>query len=69
MKKGKKRQTAVPRPVEPIVPVREYIYSFELSRPFPNVRSFIFKKSLSKSMADTFMELFGAPKKRPGVRV
>ena len=66
MKKSKKRKSVVPRPVEPIVSVREYIYSFELSRPFPNVRSFIFKKSLSKSMADTFMELFGTAKKRPG---
>jgi hypothetical protein len=66
----KKRKTIAapqPHPVELAPPAREYIYSFELSRPFPNVRTFIFKKPLSKSMADTFKELFGTSKKRPGV--
>ena len=47
----KNRKFATVKPVEQ-VPAREYIYSFELSRQFPNVRSFIFKKSLSKSMMD-----------------
>ncbi len=61
----KNRKFATVKPVEQ-VPAREYIYSFELSRQFPNVRSFIFKKSLSKSMMDTFMELFGTTKKRQG---
>jgi|GEM_PF-4632747 len=63
--KRKKRKAAAQQPAERI-PVREYIYSFELSRPFPNVRSFIFKKSLSKSMMDTFTELFGTSKKSNG---
>jgi hypothetical protein len=49
---------------EPAEPKREYIYSFELMRQFSSVRSFIFKKQLTKSMADTFMELFGSSKKR-----
>ncbi len=43
---------------------REYIYSFELMRPFSSVRAFIFKKQLSKSMVDTFMELFGSPRRK-----
>jgi hypothetical protein len=47
-----------------LIPQREYIYSFELSRPFPSTRAFIFKKQLSKSISDTFMELFGSAKKR-----
>ena len=64
----KRQKSKVVRPAPPAkAPAREYIYSFELSRPFPNVRSFIFKKSLSKSMTDTFMELFGTAKKRQSV--
>ena len=46
---------------------REYIYSFEVTHPYPSVRSFIFKKPLTKSMADAFMELFGGGKKRPAI--
>jgi hypothetical protein len=41
---------------------REYFYSFELTRPYPSVRSFIFKKPLKKSMKDTFSDLLGAKK-------
>jgi len=40
----------------------EYFYSFELARPYPSVRSFIFKKQLKKSMKDTVSDLFGARK-------
>jgi hypothetical protein len=49
------------------VAAREYIYSFEVTHPYPSVRSFIFKKPLTKSMADSFMELFGGGKKRPAL--
>jgi hypothetical protein len=64
--KGGKISTApylAPLPF-PAEKTRDYIYSFELTHSFPNVRSFIFKKPLSRSMSDTFMELVGGGKKR-----
>jgi hypothetical protein len=36
----------------------DYIFSFELSQPYPSLRSYLIKKPLKKSMKDTFLELF-----------
>lgn len=76
MKKSRASQRA-PAPFEEPLPFpakggesdapREYVYSFELTHAYPNVRSFILKKPLTKSMADTFVELVGFGKKRPAV--
>ena len=44
----------------------EYVYSFEIMQPYPSVRTFIFKKPLRHSMADSVVELLGMDsKKRP----
>jgi|WetSurMetagenome_2_1015567.scaffolds.fasta_scaffold80731_3 hypothetical protein len=44
-------------------PITQYIFTFELIRHYPTVRSFIVKQPLKRSFKDTMSELFGGNKK------
>jgi len=44
-------------------PITQYIFTFELIRQYPTVRSFIVKQPLKHSFKDTVSELFGGNKK------
>jgi hypothetical protein len=44
-------------------PITQYIFTFELIRHYPTVRSFIVKQPLKRSFKDTVSELFGGNKK------
>jgi hypothetical protein len=41
----------------------QYIFTFELLRSYPSIRSFIVKQPLKHSFNDTLAELFGGNKK------
>ncbi len=41
----------------------QYIFTFELIRQYPTVRSFLVKQPLKRSFSDTFSELLGGNKK------
>jgi hypothetical protein len=41
----------------------QYVFTFELIRQYPTVRSFLVKQPLKRSFADTFSELLGGNKK------
>jgi len=51
------------RQEEPGPSPSQYIFSFEMLRQYPTVRSFIVKGQLKKSFGDTVSELFGGSKK------
>lgn len=44
-------------------PITQYLFTFELIRHYPTVRSFIVKQPLKRSFKDTVSELFGGNKK------
>lgn len=44
-------------------PITQYIFTFELIRQYPTVRSFIVKQPLKRSFRDAVSELFGGNKK------
>ncbi|MCI0503925.1 hypothetical protein L0Y65_04400 [Candidatus Micrarchaeota archaeon] len=44
-------------------PITQYIFTFELIRQYPTVRSFIVKQPLKRSFKDTVDEFFGGNKK------
>ncbi len=44
-------------------PITQYIFTFELIRQYPTVRSFIVKQPLKRSFKDTVSDLFGGNKK------
>ncbi len=41
----------------------QYVFSFELLRQYPNVRSYIIKQQLNKSFKDQLGELLGGKKR------
>ncbi len=41
----------------------QYIFTFELLRQYPNVRTYIIKQQLQKSFKDQFAELLGGKKR------
>jgi hypothetical protein len=43
--------------------VSQYIFTFELLRQYPNIRSYLIKQPLKKSFGDTISELLGSKKK------
>ncbi|VVC04266.1 Uncharacterised protein [Candidatus Bilamarchaeum dharawalense] len=43
--------------------ISDYVFSFELTRQYPTVRSYLLKQPLKKSFKETFLELFGTGKK------
>jgi hypothetical protein len=43
--------------------ISEYVFSFELLKHYPTIRSFIIKQPLKRSWSDGMMELFGGKKK------
>jgi hypothetical protein len=69
MRKRKPRASGpknAPRPKAAAAPRAEmstYIFTFELMKQYPTVRSFIIKQPLRKSFRDTFSELLGGAKK------
>ncbi|MEW6722327.1 MAG: hypothetical protein AB1324_03630 [Candidatus Micrarchaeota archaeon] len=41
----------------------QYLFTFEIIRQYPTIRSFLIKQPLKKSFGDTFRELFGNARK------
>ncbi|MEW6035745.1 MAG: hypothetical protein AB1529_03975 [Candidatus Micrarchaeota archaeon] len=55
---GSRRRDAAEEPQ-----MSQYIFTFELIRHYPTVRSFLVKQPLKRSFSDTFSELLGGNKK------
>ncbi len=58
----KRRPTPVIRPAD-LPAMTEYVFTFEMLRQYPNVRSFIIKQPMKKSFGDSIAELIGGSKK------
>lgn len=66
--KRKKRKPAVrerredaPKAEEALI--SQYVFTFELIRHYPTIRSFMVKQPLKRSFKDSMQELFGGTKK------
>ncbi|MFH1520933.1 MAG: hypothetical protein ABID61_04765 [Candidatus Micrarchaeota archaeon] len=69
-KKYPKRKSKIRSPKEiiihqDIIPqniLSDYVFAFELTKPYPTIRSYIIKQPLKKQVKDILFELFGAGK-------
>lgn len=62
MKKPKPSKSVMPPPEASGEVMSTYIFSFELTKQYPTVRSFIIKMPLKKSFSDSLADLLGKTK-------